>query len=92
MFLQIYNIKIFVISIGSLSAGASPKHSPGSSPILRRRDLASIPAPLDLASPSQQQQQQFKQPRLENIGGTTYFITDDQLVPGAHPAQDEVLK
>ncbi|XP_071846409.1 PAN2-PAN3 deadenylation complex subunit pan3-like isoform X2 [Apostichopus japonicus] len=76
---------------GSLSAGASPKHSPGSSPILRRRDLASIPAPLDLASPSQQQQQQFKQPRLENIGGTTYFITDDQLVPGAHPAQDEVF-
>ncbi|PIK44316.1 putative PAB-dependent poly(A)-specific ribonuclease subunit PAN3-like [Apostichopus japonicus] len=75
---------------GSLSAGASPKHSPGSSPILRRRDLASIPAPLDLASPSQQQQQQFKQPRLENIGGTTYFITDDQLVPGAHPAQDEL--
>lgn len=73
------------LSAGSLSAGASPKHSPGSSPILRRRDPASVPAPLDLGSASQQ----YKQPRLENIGGTTYFITDDHM--GVGPPAPEVV-
>ncbi|XP_038055526.1 PAN2-PAN3 deadenylation complex subunit pan3-like isoform X2 [Patiria miniata] len=60
---------------GSLSAGASPLQSPGNSPSMRRKGQ---PPPLDISSA----QANFPGAMVqENIGGTTYFYTEDQVQP-----------
>ena len=67
---------MFIIYTGSLSAGASPLHSQGTTPTAspgsKRKDrTGSHPPPLDITG-------QYKPTMQENIGGTTYFYTDEQ--------------
>ena len=75
----------FYFTSGSLSAGASPLHSPGNTPTAspgsKRKDRpGSHPPPLDIPGAGQ-----FKPMVQENIGGTTYFYTEDQHgQPGPH--------
>ncbi|XP_041463610.1 PAN2-PAN3 deadenylation complex subunit Pan3-like isoform X4 [Lytechinus variegatus] len=67
---------------GSLSAGASPLHSPGGSPNTSRKEFRRAPAPtpieMDGAAKSKGSAQ-YPGVTQENIGGTTYFYTDDQM-------------
>lgn len=72
---------------GSLSAGASPLHSPGNTPTAspgsKRKDRpGSHPPPLDIYG--------NKPTMQENIGGTTYFFTDEQhQAAGAQGAYEQ---
>ncbi|XP_072171450.1 PAN2-PAN3 deadenylation complex subunit pan3-like, partial [Diadema setosum] len=63
---------------GSLSAGASPLHSPGGSPSMNRKEFrrSQAPAPIDLEGKGSSS---YKPVAQENIGGTTYFYTDDTI-------------
>ncbi|XP_033118172.1 PAN2-PAN3 deadenylation complex subunit pan3-like [Anneissia japonica] len=71
------------LTAGSLSAGASPLHSPAHSPGTRRKELNK--------HGSQDPSSSGKATIQENIGGTTYFYTEQQLSQEASQLSGLVL-
>ncbi|XP_030836314.1 PAN2-PAN3 deadenylation complex subunit pan3-like isoform X2 [Strongylocentrotus purpuratus] len=66
---------------GSLSAGASPLHSPGGSPNTSRKEFRRAQAPSAIEIDGKGASKggaNYPGVTQENIGGTTYFYTDDQ--------------
>lgn len=78
---------------GSLSAGASPLHSPGGSPSVSRKEFrrSQAPASIDIDGKGKGSAP-YPGVTQENIGGTTYFYTDDQGPPRAQaPANSGIV-
>ena len=76
-----FDPQLFLEPLGSLSAGASPLHSPGGSPNTSRKEFRRAQAPSAIEIDGKGASKggaNYPGVTQENIGGTTYFYTDDQ--------------